>query len=264
MHLSIDRCESPFVAEMRQVCQAAAAAAFHTFAALIDRHKSAAVFAGLRQAYRASVRSIHTSIPYIFHLNISLHLNLYCSCDTRYVGDYCEHRNPCLTGHGRCQNGGTCQVAFRNGRPGISCLCPLGFEESLCEIAVANACDQARCYNGGTCQLKTLQDYSCICANGYTGKFDLELDRQLIKKFTNRSILFSSSQAITARHRICAPVHHAAMEAPAPPWLEAAASAVTAHPASLVTPVPRMSRSVNRIPANMAAPVSTRMAPISK
>lgn len=71
---SIDRCESPFVAEMRQVCQAAAAAAaaFHTFAALIDRHKSAAVFAGLRQAYRTSVRSIHTRVYYIFHLNISL------------------------------------------------------------------------------------------------------------------------------------------------------------------------------------------------
>lgn len=67
---SIDRCESPFVAEMRQVCQAAAA--FHTLAALIDRHKSAAVFAGLRQAYRASVRSIHTRVYYIFHLNISL------------------------------------------------------------------------------------------------------------------------------------------------------------------------------------------------
>lgn len=130
------------------------------------------------------------------HTNISLNfvsLFCICSCDTRYVGDYCEHRNPCLTGHGRCQNGGTCQVAFRNGRPGISCLCPLGFEESLCEIAVANACDQARCYNGGTCQLKTLQDYSCICANGYTGKLQThththtenKLERPLIK-FTNR------------------------------------------------------------------------------
>lgn len=72
---SIDRCESPFVAEMRQVCQAAAAA-FHTFAALIDRHKSAAVFAGLRQAYRASVRSIHTRVYYIFHLNISLFISI--------------------------------------------------------------------------------------------------------------------------------------------------------------------------------------------
>lgn len=178
----------------------------------------------------------HTHTDTYTHTEIDIHAHGYlastylshfvslfciCSCDTRYVGDYCEHRNPCLTGHGRCQNGGTCQVAFRNGRPGISCLCPLGFEESLCEIAVANACDQARCYNGGTCQLKTLQDYSCICANGYTGKLQTHTHthRKQTRSSTNQiyqSILLHHPQAITARHRIYAPAHHAATGAPAP------------------------------------------------
>jgi len=99
---------------------------------------------------------------------ICIYLYLFSSCDSHYVGDYCEHRNPCNSM--RCQNGGTCQVTFRNGRPGISCKCPLGFDESLCEIAVPNACDHVTCHNGGTCQLKTLQEYTCACANGYTGE----------------------------------------------------------------------------------------------
>uniref|UniRef100_A0A1A9V0K0 EGF-like domain-containing protein n=1 Tax=Glossina austeni TaxID=7395 RepID=A0A1A9V0K0_GLOAU len=94
----------------------------------------------------------------------------YCNCSSKYVGDYCEYPNPCLTGLGRCQNGGTCQGSYRNDRLSISCICPIGFSESLCEIPVKNACDSSPCKNGGTCNLKTLEEYTCACVNGYTGE----------------------------------------------------------------------------------------------
>lgn len=95
----------------------------------------------------------------------------YCSCTSKYVGTYCEYPNPCLTGLGRCQNGGTCKVSFRNDRPSISCICPIGYSESLCEIPVKNACDSSPCKNDGSCNLKTLDEYTCACANGYSGNW---------------------------------------------------------------------------------------------
>ncbi|TMW41599.1 hypothetical protein DOY81_013321, partial [Sarcophaga bullata] len=61
-------------------------------------------------------------------------------------------------------------VSYRNDRLGISCICPLGFTESLCEIKVPNACDSSPCHHGGTCNLKSLDEYTCACVNGYTGK----------------------------------------------------------------------------------------------
>ncbi|KAJ8985696.1 hypothetical protein NQ317_014345 [Molorchus minor] len=36
------------------------------------------------------------------------------NCTSKYVGEYCQHLNPCHTGPGpRCQNGGSCQVRLR-------------------------------------------------------------------------------------------------------------------------------------------------------
>ena len=32
------------------------------------------------------------------------------SCPPEYVGEYCQHKNPCNTGGLKCQNGGTCNV----------------------------------------------------------------------------------------------------------------------------------------------------------
>ncbi|KAJ8937393.1 hypothetical protein NQ318_015473 [Aromia moschata] len=88
-------------------------------------------------------------------------------------GEYCQHLNPCHTGPGpRCQNGGSCQVRVSEGvsAPSFTCLCPLGFSASLCEIPIANSCDRRPCLNGGTCSLKSLDTYQCSCAPGYTGK----------------------------------------------------------------------------------------------
>lgn len=94
------------------------------------------------------------------------------SCTTRYVGEFCEYTNPCHTSSGpRCQNGGTCTVSFSNGTPSFKCHCPIGFTASLCEIPENNACDSSPCQNAGTCTLKSLQDYVCSCAQGYTGKY---------------------------------------------------------------------------------------------
>uniref|UniRef100_A0A182J250 EGF-like domain-containing protein n=1 Tax=Anopheles atroparvus TaxID=41427 RepID=A0A182J250_ANOAO len=92
-------------------------------------------------------------------------------CTARYTGDFCDFPNPCHTAAGpRCQNGGSCETTFRDGIPSFSCRCPIGYTASLCEIPVKNACDSSPCNNGGNCKLKTLDDYTCVCATGYSGK----------------------------------------------------------------------------------------------
>lgn len=93
----------------------------------------------------------------------------FSSCTSRYIGNFCEHHNPCYNGP-RCQNGGTCMASMKDGFPTFWCDCPIGFSASLCEIHVPNVCDSSPCINGGTCRLKTLHDFKCVCAEGYSGK----------------------------------------------------------------------------------------------
>ncbi|GIY72352.1 neurogenic locus Notch protein [Caerostris extrusa] len=96
----------------------------------------------------------------------------FSTCPPMYVGEYCEHLNPCHTGPGpRCQNGGTCnmEMSVTNG-PTFSCTCPVGYSASLCEIVVQNSCNSNPCLNGGTCTLVTLTNYTCSCAVGYRGR----------------------------------------------------------------------------------------------
>lgn len=101
----------------------------------------------------------------------SLFFSSICSCTSRYVGTFCEHLNPCHASSGpRCQNGGTCDVDYSSAVPGFKCRCPIGYTASLCEISERNACESGPCQNGGTCNLKSLQDYMCSCAQGYTGE----------------------------------------------------------------------------------------------
>lgn len=97
-----------------------------------------------------------------------------CSCTSRYVGEFCEHRSPCDTGpQPRCQNGGICKVNVSQYKsPSFTCDCPIGFTASLCEIHEENACDSNPCNNGGTCTLTSLDKYTCTCAAGYTGKYN--------------------------------------------------------------------------------------------
>ncbi|KAK9304886.1 hypothetical protein QLX08_003846 [Tetragonisca angustula] len=95
----------------------------------------------------------------------------HCKCTSKYVGEYCQHLNPCHTGP-RCQNGGSCRVkeSSGGGTPSFACSCPVGFTASLCEIPIENACDSSPCLYGATCNLKSLREYVCTCATGYTGE----------------------------------------------------------------------------------------------
>lgn len=97
-------------------------------------------------------------------------------CTSKFVGEYCQHLNPCHTGP-RCQNGGSCRVkeSIGGGTPSFACSCPVGFTASLCEIPLENACDSSPCLNGATCNLKSLHEYVCTCATGYTGKLSSSL-----------------------------------------------------------------------------------------
>lgn len=90
-----------------------------------------------------------------------------------YVGEYCQYSNPCKAGNEpRCQHGGKCEVVItQQSNVKFKCKCPLGYSASLCEIPEPNSCDDRPCVNGGTCVLKSLKEYSCICAPGYTGNF---------------------------------------------------------------------------------------------
>lgn len=97
------------------------------------------------------------------------------SCTSKYVGEFCQHLNPCHTGPGpRCQNGGSCEVQVTfDGSPSFKCNCPFGFSASLCEIPIPNSCDQRPCLNGGVCSLLSLEEYQCSCSPGYTGELTL-------------------------------------------------------------------------------------------
>ncbi|KAG1689633.1 Neurogenic locus Notch protein [Nymphon striatum] len=95
-----------------------------------------------------------------------------------YLGEYCQHVNPCHSGPGpRCQNGGTCDVKMSlTAGPQFSCSCPIGYSASLCEIEVPNSCESNPCQNGGTAPvfhgscINTFGSYRCACEQGYTGQ----------------------------------------------------------------------------------------------
>lgn len=90
------------------------------------------------------------------------------SCTLRYVGEFCEYTNPCLTAP-RCQNGGTCQVVIRDGQSTFECKCPMGFSASLCEISENTACSSSPCQHNGECVLKSLEEFTCRCQEGFSG-----------------------------------------------------------------------------------------------
>lgn len=111
-------------------------------------------------------------------------------CPEEYVGEYCQFANPCHSAPGpRCQNGGTCNVLLSaDTEPQFQCTCPLGYEASLCEISIRNACESLPCLNSGTCRLRTLENYTCVCATGYRGEWRHLVD--VLKTF-RRDCFFS-------------------------------------------------------------------------
>jgi Notch 1 len=61
-------------------------------------------------------------------------------------------------------------VKFKDGVATFACRCPIGYSASLCEIPEKNSCDSSPCQNGGKCNLKSLEEYTCSCAQGYSGE----------------------------------------------------------------------------------------------
>ncbi|XP_070175692.1 notch homolog 2 N-terminal-like protein A [Littorina saxatilis] len=91
-----------------------------------------------------------------------------CDCGENYIGEYCQDNNPC---NDRCMNHGTCVIHDPDTEPRAKCICPLGFNGTLCEIINPNSiCYDRPCLNGGTCvNQNTLQDYICHCQSGFRG-----------------------------------------------------------------------------------------------
>lgn len=96
------------------------------------------------------------------------------SCTSRYVGDFCQYTNPCLTAP-RCQNGGTCVFQIKDDQATFECKCPMGFSASLCEISEVTACSSSPCKNGGECVLRSLDEYECRCQEGFSGLFMIHI-----------------------------------------------------------------------------------------
>lgn len=89
-------------------------------------------------------------------------------CPSTFVGEYCQHPNPCHTS--RCEHGGSCRVVLKpKSAPTFACDCPVGYTSSFCELEVPNACQAGPCKNNGVCRLKTLKTYGCNCSPGYRG-----------------------------------------------------------------------------------------------
>lgn len=86
-----------------------------------------------------------------------------CTCAEGWVGTRCEINrdecasNPCV--HGNCSD----RIAS------YKCLCDPGYMGVRCE-EVINNCHSHLCANGATC-LDGTDDYSCLCAGNFTGRF---------------------------------------------------------------------------------------------
>lgn len=150
--------------------------------------------------------------------------------------------------------------------PGFRCNCPIGFSASLCEIRERSACDSSPCQNGGSCTLKSLSDYVCSCAQGYTGNIIIDSNFGFERKF-NEIYSFSpphrSRQANIVKSKICARHRRATMAAPVHRCPVATSNAI-ARKVSRAGRAPTMWRSANWIHANTEALVATRSAPTSK
>ncbi|KAM9687106.1 neurogenic locus notch homolog protein 2 isoform 6-T7 [Trichechus inunguis] len=91
----------------------------------------------------------------------------YCKCPEGFLGEYCQHRDPCEKN--RCQNGGTCVAQAMLGK--ATCRCAPGFTGEDCQYSTSHPCFMSRpCLNGGTCHMLSWDTYECTCQVGFTGK----------------------------------------------------------------------------------------------
>ncbi|XP_023194961.1 neurogenic locus notch homolog protein 1-like [Xiphophorus maculatus] len=96
----------------------------------------------------------------------------YCRCAPGYLGEYCQHKDPCQPGY--CLNGGNCSVSMSAGVPvpgSTSCTCPLGYTGQRCQTPQNSTCyPNNPCANKGVCTLLSLVKYKCECTRGWTGQ----------------------------------------------------------------------------------------------
>jgi hypothetical protein len=87
-------------------------------------------------------------------------------CPEGFLGEYCQHRDPCEKN--RCQNGGTCVAQAMLGK--ATCRCAPGFTGEECQYSTSHPCFASRpCLNGGTCHMLSRDTYECTCQVGFTG-----------------------------------------------------------------------------------------------
>uniref|UniRef100_A0A5S6PZG2 Uncharacterized protein n=1 Tax=Trichuris muris TaxID=70415 RepID=A0A5S6PZG2_TRIMR len=92
-----------------------------------------------------------------------------CKCIPGYTGTNCEEADsPCQKNP--CYNSGICTfTTFDDGGIEVTCICPEGYNGTLCEFDVENICErEGRCVNG-YCVPQTSDSYYCNCYQGYTG-----------------------------------------------------------------------------------------------
>lgn len=104
--------------------------------------------------------------------NIDLCVFVCVRCAPGFLGEYCQHKDPCQPGY--CLNGGNCSVSMSAGVPvpgSATCSCPLGYTGQHCQIPQNSTCyPNNPCANRGVCTLLPFDKYKCECARGWTGK----------------------------------------------------------------------------------------------
>lgn len=110
------------------------------------------------------------------------HLLSICRCPSDFVGNRCQHPNPCNSSP--CHNDGECQAVSHGNTFDIRCRCRLGFTDRLCLTPTNHACMSSPCSNGGTCDLITLNAYRCRCPPGWSG---MQMNTDFVPSFPYNS-----------------------------------------------------------------------------
>ena len=121
-----------------------------------------------------------------------------CDCPPDYQGYHCEYHESTIpntiTCDIACENGGTCQLGFRNATgaeilydPNVTlmdvndllqyCNCPTGYSGNYCE-RYQEDCGEVYCFHGSTCKMipvgtdgsGSMEPY-CACENNGTHSF---------------------------------------------------------------------------------------------
>lgn len=114
---------------------------------------------------------------------------LFSRCQEGFLGEYCQHRDPCEKN--RCQNGGTCVAQAMLGK--ATCRCALGFTWDDCQYSTTHPCFVSHpCLNGGTCHVRSRDDYEYTCQVGFPGnKCDSGLYFPILSRYLSLASLRS-------------------------------------------------------------------------